>query len=38
MTTTPSSDLLARARRIGLHGLCARWDELGACPWVKQLL
>ena len=39
MTTTPSSDaLLARARRLGLHGLCARWDALGAAPWVRDLL
>jgi len=39
MTTTPSSDaLLSRARRLGLHGLCARWDELGAAPWIKDLL
>jgi DNA replication protein DnaC len=38
MTTTSSSDLLARARRLGLHGLCARWDELGSSPWIKDLL
>jgi DNA replication protein DnaC len=37
-TSTPSSELLCRARRLGLHGLCARWDELGSCPWVKELL
>src|SRR5581483_1028111 len=36
--TTPSSDLLERARRLGLHGLCARWDELGASAWVNDLL
>lgn len=27
-----------RARRLGLYGLLARWDELGAEPWVTQLL
>lgn len=27
-----------RARNIGLHGLVARWDELGAEPWVTTLV
>jgi DNA replication protein DnaC len=27
-----------RARRLGLYGLLARWDEFGALPWVAQLL
>ena len=30
--------LLQRARDLGLHGLVARWDELGAQPWVADLL
>jgi len=27
-----------RARRLGLYGLLARWDDLGAEPWVGQVL
>ena len=38
MTTIPSCELLARARRLGLHGLCARWSELGTSPWLSDFL
>jgi DNA replication protein DnaC len=40
MTSTPttSSDMQARAQRLGLWGLCARWAELGCAPWVPLLL
>jgi DNA replication protein DnaC len=31
-------DLRARATALGLHGLAARWDELGQHPWVPELL
>lgn len=27
-----------RARRLGLYGLLARWEELGAQPWISLLL
>lgn len=30
--------LIDRARALGLFGLVARWDELGAEPWVQRLL
>ena len=36
--TTKSSDLLARAQRLGLWGLCQRWDQWGQEPWVAFLL
>lgn len=32
------SDLRQRAQALGLHGLVARWDELGTQPWVAELL
>ena len=35
------SNLLAlrdRARKLGLFGLVAQWDELGALPWVAELI
>jgi DNA replication protein DnaC len=36
---TPSPDELAqRARRQGLYGLVAHWDELGEQPWVQTLI
>lgn len=39
MTTTACSDpLLARAQRLGLHGLCAQWDQFGGAPWVPKLV
>ena len=31
-------DLAGRARRLGLHGLVAHWDELRGEPWVQTLL
>ncbi|MBM3270594.1 MAG: ATP-binding protein [Candidatus Sericytochromatia bacterium] len=39
-TKTTSPDELRRelARRLGLYGLLARWDELGDQPWVTMLL
>jgi DNA replication protein DnaC len=37
-TTTTCSELLERAQKLGLWGLCARWSELGAQPWVQTLL
>lgn len=37
-TTTTSSDPKQRAHNLGLHGLCAHWDELGQQPWVPTLL
>ena len=27
-----------RARKLGLFGLVAQWDELGALPWVTELI
>ena len=39
MTSKPSPDPLAqRARRLGLYGLLARWQELGDQPWVVTLI
>lgn len=39
MTSKPSPDQLAqRARRLGLYGLLARWQELGDQPWVVTLI
>ncbi|MCP5069049.1 MAG: ATP-binding protein [bacterium] len=38
-TSSPSPDLLMdRARRLGLYGLLARWQELGDQPWVPTLI
>lgn len=38
-TNSPSHDLLMdRARRLGLYGLLARWQELGGRPWVATLI
>jgi DNA replication protein DnaC len=38
-TSSPSPDELARrARRLGLYGLVAHWDELHGEPWVQVLL
>jgi DNA replication protein DnaC len=39
-TNPPSSPdpLAARARRLGLYGLLAHWQELGDQPWVPTLL
>ena len=33
-----NDDLLERARKLRLHGLVARWAELGHAPWVPELL
>jgi DNA replication protein DnaC len=33
-----SPDLRTMAQALGLHGLLARWDELGRQPWVADLL
>ena len=40
MTPIPPtcSDLLSRAQRLGLWGLCAQFELLGAQSWVPQLL
>ena len=40
MTPIPPtcSDLLSRAQRLGLWGLCAHFDQLGEKPWVPLLL
>jgi DNA replication protein DnaC len=38
-TSSPSLDpLMDRARRLGLYGLLARWQELGNQPWVPILI
>jgi DNA replication protein DnaC len=36
--TMTSSDLQQRALRLGLHGLCAHWTDLGHKDWVPTLL
>ena len=39
MTSKPSPDqLMDRARRLGLYGLLAHWQELGDQPWVPTLI
>ena len=39
MISSPSTDeLMHRARRLGLNGLVAHWQELGQQPWVPTLL
>jgi DNA replication protein DnaC len=38
---TTKSELVAlrdRARKLGLFGLVAQWDELGSLPWVRELV
>lgn len=32
------TDLRPRLRALGLHGLCARWTDAAAWPWVAELL
>jgi DNA replication protein DnaC len=32
------SDPMERARRLGLHGLVARWPEFDGKPWLNELL
>ncbi len=38
MTTRADDGLLARARRLGLYGLLARWDEVQGQDWLPGLL
>ncbi len=37
-TSHPDEIRQEQARRLGLYGLLARWDDLGAQPWVPALL
>jgi DNA replication protein DnaC len=37
-TTSPEEIRREQARRLGLYGLLASWDDLGAQPWVSTLL
>lgn len=38
-TNSPSQDpLMERARRLGLYGLLARWQEFGDQPWAPTLI
>lgn len=34
----PPEPFLHRARRLGLHGLAAHWNEMGGQPWVERLI
>jgi DNA replication protein DnaC len=36
--TMTHDEMYQRAFTLGLYGLCARWDEVGAAPWVQVLL
>jgi DNA replication protein DnaC len=36
--SSPSADLRERARRLGLWGLLAHWDEVEGSPWIESLL
>ena len=38
MARADRDPLYERAHALGLHGLCARWNELGDAPWVPQLV
>ena len=38
MARADRDPLYERACALGLHGLCARWGELGDAPWVRQLI
>lgn len=39
MTTTPNDqELRAAVRRLGLHGLLARWEEIGGAEWLPVLV
>lgn len=31
-------DLRERLRKLGLHGLLARWDEIRGAPWLDELI
>lgn len=36
---TPRTETLReQARTLGLHGLVARWDEIGEEPWIEKLV
>lgn len=35
---TPMNELRERARRLGLHGLVASWEEVGETEWVKKVV
>jgi DNA replication protein DnaC len=34
----PDDEIKARARRLGLFGLLARWEDLADQPWIRTLL
>jgi len=38
MTPQAEADMKERARRLGLWGLLANWDELSKQPWVREYL
>jgi DNA replication protein DnaC len=38
MTTPADDELRAAVRRLGLHGLLARWQEIGRAPWLPLLI
>lgn len=38
MARADRDPLHERAQALGLHGLCARWPELGDEPWVAKLV
>lgn len=38
MARADRDPLHERAQALGLHGLCARWSELGDDPWVARLV
>lgn len=38
ISSPPTDDLMHRARRLGLNGLVAHWQELGQQPWVPTLI
>lgn len=35
---SPEMDLRARAVKLGLHGVLARWDEFSEAAWLRSLL
>ena len=36
-TPKPPDETYARLKRLGLHGIIARWGELQTQPWLCQL-
>lgn len=38
MTDGDQNELRSRARKLGLHGVLARWDEFGGTPWLRTVL